>query len=375
ESRQAAALARASLATLTEAAGQQATTALATSTREAGMSEPAHEEEFLATLTQAGVLAAQVARAAAGGGSRGTSPAMSAEIARLRKAGYTEATPYDDLLRDLLGEQRWAKYTRDEARIAAAAVITDAGRAGIYNMEWLLTRAVIRRPWEDDPASPARSVAEILHYRVKTEAAGRHPSIMRQPPTPGQSNADSARTDRGDSPAPPPPPGQHQAQEARPPVPGPRPAQQAGQPKEPMPVTPYDATLRRLLGEDRWRQYADDPRRRDVAALLAKAAAQGRDMDELLTTAVTSRQFEEDPRSSARRVAGVLHYRIEKALAAEPAPQPRPDVPADVSAALSNATAPPGTGPKEPAQATDVAHEARPAFRASSRPPEGRDSR
>lgn len=180
-----------------------------------------------------------------------------AEVGSLSEAGYTERTPYDDLLRRLLGEQRWALYASDKARIAAAAAITDADRAGIYDMDKLLTRAVTRRPWEDDRASPARSIARLLRYRVRSEAAGKHPGILRQPPAPAPSRAVISRTDRGDSPAPPPDPV----------------APEPPRPPEPMPMIPYDGTLRRLLGEDRWRQYKAADLPADVADLVSNASA------------------------------------------------------------------------------------------------------
>jgi hypothetical protein len=363
EARQASALVHASLAALTEAAGQQAATTLTTSTRGTGMNEPAHEDELLQTITQAGTLAAQLARAVVGGTGSGTSAAMNAKIAELRAKGYTGQTPYDDLIRDLFGEQRWARYETDKARIAAAAAITDADRVGIYDMKKLLTRAVNRRPWEDDPHSPARSVAEILHYRVTTEATEKHPDVLKQPrqPTPTKSKAYPSRTDNGDSPSP---------------TPAPEPARQQPewQSPEPEPITPWDNKLRRLLGEDRWHQYAADPRRRDVASLIVGAYIEGHDVDKLLTKVVTMREFEKDPRSPARRVAAVLHYRIEGALADEPAATQPTEMPEGVAAAVSKAKAPPGTGPKAPAR-TDEAHQPRPVFRTSSRPPEGRDGR
>ena len=134
-------------------------------------------------------------------------------------------------------------------------------------------------------------------------------------------------------------------------------------------MTPYDGKLRSLLGEDRWQQYAGDPRRRDVAALLTDAAADGRDVNKLLTAAVTMRLFEEDPQSPARRVAGVLHYRIQRALAA-----PRDGLPAEVAGTLSHAMAPAGSGPKN-TDRTGPAGQMPPPARMNGRPPDGRDSR
>lgn len=360
EARQASVLVNASVAALAQAADQQAVTTLTSTTRGASMSEPTHEEEALRLLTQAGVLAAQVARGRAGG-----STGMAAEITRLRRAGYTEKTPYDDLLRDLLGEQRWAWYAQDKARIAAAAAITDADRAGIYDMEKLLTRAVKRRPWEDDPTNPARSVAEILHYRVKTEVARSDPSVLKQPPIPAQSRSrtDSSRTDRAGSPA------RLPAQDAAKPL-------RADEPPEPMPVTPYDARLRQLLGEERWHWYAGDQRRRTVAKLIQQATAEGRDVNALLTKAVTMRGFEKDPTSPTRRPAAVLSYRIEQLLAQPPEDAEPADLPSGVAGAVSNAAAPVGTGPKTVQQPRPgTAQDAPPPFRRNGRPPDGRDGR
>jgi hypothetical protein len=138
EARRASVLVRASIAALTSAAIQQAAVTLTTSTRGTRMNEPSHEEDFLRILTQAAVLTARVARIRLSG------PGMAADAAGLRKAGYSEATPYDDLLRDLLGEQRWAAYAADPARIAAAAALTDAGRAG-YDMPALLGKVIGQR--------------------------------------------------------------------------------------------------------------------------------------------------------------------------------------------------------------------------------------
>jgi hypothetical protein len=382
DTQEARTLVHASLATLTEAADKQAAATLTTSTRGTGMSEPTHEDELLQTFTQAGVLAAQLARARVGGGNSGTSAAMDAEIARLRKAGYSEHTPYDDLLRELLGEKRWTWYAQDKARIAAAAAVTDADQAGIYDMKKLLTRAVTRRAWEDDSISPATSIAQILHYRVTTEASRRHPSVMMQSRVAAQSKPDFSRTPSGNS-----SPRPSSAPDGKRPAPG----QRAGQPPEPMPVTPFDDKLRELLEDKRWEQYAEDPRRRDVAKLLTKAADTGRDMDKLLTEAVTMRDWEDDQRSPSRRVAGVLHYRLTGLLNAEtkgdgpkdaqphdaettPPPAETSSLPADVAGLLSNSTAPAGGGPKNPSR-TDPASQTTPPTRTYGRPSDGRNGR
>lgn len=402
ESQQASALVHASLATLAEAAGKQAAATLTTSTRGTGMSEPTHEEEFLRVLTQAGVMTAQVARAMVGDrGNRGTSAATAAEIQKLRKAGYTETTRYDNLLHDLLGEQRWAKYTADEARIAAAAVITDADRAGIYDMKKLLPRAVNRRAWEDDPHSPAKSIAEILHYRVKSEVEGRHPSVMSAPSVaaPQRSKADFSRTPGGNSP------------EQRSATPEAKPTtamdaeierlRKAGYTE----ATPHDDLLRDLLGEERWIKYAGEKGRLIAAATITDADRAGiYDLEKLLAKVVTQRRWEDDSRSPARSVAQILNYRVTGEVSAkdpsvmnqptvsaeqsaqredqskEPTPTgpaaPRDDLPAAVAGALSNATAPTRSSPKNTDRTGPAARDQMPrSVRANTRPSDGRDSR
>jgi hypothetical protein len=82
-----------------------------------------------------------------------------------------------------------------------------------------------------------------------------------------------------------------------------------------MPRTPWDARLRDLLGEHRWNEYAVDERRRDVAAQLARADADGHDIDALITAAVNCREWEDDPKSPSRRVGSVLLYRVKGAIA------------------------------------------------------------
>jgi hypothetical protein len=82
-----------------------------------------------------------------------------------------------------------------------------------------------------------------------------------------------------------------------------------------MPETPWDRHLRELLGEHRWDEYATDERRRDVAAQLAGAAADGHDIGALVTAAVNCREWEDDPKSPSRRVGSVLLYRVRGAIA------------------------------------------------------------
>jgi hypothetical protein len=112
-----------------------------------------------------------------------------------------------------------------------------------------------------------------------------------------------------------------------------------------MPQTPWDGHLKDLLGSRRWEQYAADPRRRDVAAQLSAAAADGHDVGALLTRAVNSRAWEDDPRSPSRRVGGVLHHRIEAAIASgefKPAANGS-GLPPSVAQAVANAAAPAGS--------------------------------
>jgi hypothetical protein len=431
ETQRASVLVRASLATLTEAAGKQAAATL--TTRGTGMSEPTHEDEFLKVLTQAGVLTAQVARAWAGGRSGGrdggTSAATDAEIARLRKAGYSEHTPYDDLLRELLGEKRWAWYAQDKARIAAAAAVTDTDRSGIYDMKQLLTRAVSRRAWEDDSVSPAASIAQILHYRVTTETEAKHPSVMRGTRGVPQSQSDSRRTPRGDSAEQHPAPAGRETEQAEGQRPSPRKApsaldleiarlREAGYTEH----TPYDDVIRKLFGEERWSRYAEDKSRIIAAAAITDAGRAGiYDMEKLLTKGVESRAWEDDP-SPARSAAQILRYRVESEVAGkdesvlkkqtggqdmtagrrpaadsdgtprdgtsaqQPAAGERPaqpdqarrpsGLPAAVADALSNAVAPAGSGPRNEGK-TGPAGQEQPlrSVRTNGRTSDGRDGR
>jgi hypothetical protein len=238
------------------------------------MTEFTHEEEFLSHLTAGGVMAARLLRTAMGQAPGGDAP----DVKALRAAGYREQTPYDEHLRRALGEQRWAKYVADPARVVCAALITDGAAAG-HDMPALLAKAADIRAWEDDARSPARSIARVLAHRIKREL-DRQPSIK-------STNA-GIRTNSG---AP-----------ARPvPV--------------PMPSTPWDDQLRDRLGDHRWQQYAGDERRRDIAALLTRAHAAGHDVPALITQAVSAREWEDDPTSPSRRVGGVLHYRLKAAIA------------------------------------------------------------
>ena len=143
----------------------------------------------------------------------------------------------------------------------------------------------------------------------------------------------------------------------------------------PVPLTQSEGKLRTLLGEHRWQQYAGDPRRRDVAELIAGAHRAGRDVDALLTTAVTSRPFEDDPLSPARSVADVLHYRLQRELSrGEPDGPATPQLPGQVADVLAHGTAPAGTGPHDPRtdpaaqQSPPAALDGRTAFRRKRQP-------
>jgi hypothetical protein len=327
EAQRASVLVQASIATLTDAASKQATITLTTSTGGTPMSEPTHEEDFLRHLTQAGVLAARVARI------RFSGPDKAAGIAGLRAAGYSEQTRHDDLLRQLLGDQRWAAYAADPARIVAAAAITDGDRAG-YDMPALLTRVVQQRRWETDDRSPSQSVARVLYYRVTRELAR----------TSGRPSARQAPTRTAASQAPP-----------------------------PTPLQQHEDTLRELLGEHRWQQYTTDPRRHDVAELITRAH---RDVDALLTTAVTSRPFENDPVSPARNIADVLHYRLQHELSRPEPNESRatPRLPGQIADVLAHGNAPAGTRPQN-SRTDPAARQSPPSARMAARSSDERGNR
>ena len=326
EARQASVLVHANLDALTQAAGRQASAALTiagTHRREEIMTEPTYEDEFLNHLTAAGTLTARLITTAAGQQS-GEAP----DVRALKATGYRQQTPFDEHLRHELGEQRWAKYASDPARIVCAALITDGAAAG-RDMYTLLTKAADVRAWEDDTHSPARSIARVLAYRIKRELdkpAPRH--------TPGLANQ-GIRTNGGSSASPVP---------------------------VPMPSTPWDDHLRDQLGDHRWQEYADDGCRRDVATMLTSAHAHGYDVPALITEAVTCREWEDDPTSPSRRVGSVLHYRVKSIMDSGRSPQRGRDgtLPPEVGALVAGATAPAGT--------RSAAHRADPV---STRPPSG----
>jgi hypothetical protein len=337
EAQRASVLIQASVSALTGAASTQATATLTTSTRGTPMSEPTHEEDFLRHLTQAGVVAARVARI------RSSGPGLAADIAGLRAAGYSEQTRHDDLLRQLLGDQRWAAYAADPARIVAAAAITDGDRAG-YDMPSLLTRVVRQRRWETDARSPSQSVARVLYYRVTREMASTLPEAAKA------SSRHQATTRTGKI--------------------------AVGQGSPAVLLPQHAGKLRELLGEHRWQQYAADPRQDDVAELITRAHRDGRDVDALLMTAVTSRPFEDDPVSPARNIADVLHYRLQRELS-HPEPnesRATPQLPGQIADVLAHGNAPAGARPPSP-RTDPAAPQSPPSTRTAGRSSEERSSR
>jgi hypothetical protein len=129
------------------------------------MPELTPEEEFLAHLTSAGVLGIRLLRLALG---LPDTEGESAGVKALKAAGYQEQTLFDEHLRHELGEDRWARYVADKARVLCAALITDGDKAG-HEMTALLSKIATQRAWEDDARSPARSIARVLAFRIRNE--------------------------------------------------------------------------------------------------------------------------------------------------------------------------------------------------------------
>jgi len=76
----------------------------------------------------------------------------------------------------------------------------------------------------------------------------------------------------------------------------------------------YEATLRSLVPDDIWQQYAQDPERETLTRLLRAAELAGHDADTVLRQAITIRDF-----GGARSIAAVLHGRVESLIGiAEP---------------------------------------------------------
>ncbi len=314
DAQQASVLVHTSLDALARAAAQQASSVLyaTTSTNHRGstMSEPTYEEEFLSHMTAAGVLTARLAQAITGLPRPGGT-----SVEALKAAGFTEQTPFDDHLRAELGEQRWANYIADPARVECAAMITIGARTG-YDIPALLSKVTKQRAWEDDAHSPAKSIARVLAYRL-----GRELDKPASSPSAPHQKRDFYHNGTGTSPKTAPPP----------PV-----------PSAPAPVTPWDPQLHKLLGDRRWQQYATDKRRQDVAALLTRAAANGHNVDALLTAAVTRREWEDDPVSPSRQVGGVLRHRVEAAIASGEftSTSQTTRLPSEVAQVVAQATAP-----------------------------------
>jgi len=187
----------------------------------ASMAGTAPALQLLTHLHQGAVIGARLARAIIG---PANGSALAEQAAALRAAGYTETTPYDDHLRRLFGEQRWAAYAADPARIVAAAAITDAANAG-HDVPALLAKVVHQRAWEDDQISRARSLAGVLAYRIETERSRRA-----EPPVRGRQEP-SLTVTKGSHPS-------------RPSAPA-RPAAPAAR-------TPFDDRLRTLAGLFAW---------------------------------------------------------------------------------------------------------------------------
>jgi hypothetical protein len=310
---EASTLVRATAEDLSHQADQQARDAL-----ENIMTDPSHEEELLDHLTRAAALGANLVRTALKPAGQ---DALAKKAEALRKAGYTETTPYDGTLRGLFGEHRWAMYASDPVRILAAAAITDAANAG-HDIPAMLTRVVNKRAWENDDTSAARSIAAVLAYRIEKDAAAQARRRTLAPvPAARVPSADITTHPRSTG---------------------------------PQAATAFDAHLENLLGEHQWRQYAEDPRRADIAEMITQAAAEGRDVPALLSEAVASRELD-----GVRRVAGVLHYRLQKAMKLPPETEDR--------LARAHATAPAGEhkNTTRPAQVRPTS--------AAQRPNDGRD--
>jgi hypothetical protein len=150
----------------------------------------------------------------------------------------------------------------------------------------------------------------------------------------------------------------------------------AGQGPPPVLLPQHAGKLRALLGEHRWQQYTADPRQHDVAELITRAHHEGRDVDALLTTAVTSRPFEDDPVSPARNIADVLRYRLQRELShSEPGgSRAAPRLPGQVADVLAHGNAP--AGARLPNPRTDpAAPQSPPSARTAGRSSDERSSR
>lgn len=115
-------------------------------------------------------------------------------------AGTQARTPYDDRLRELLGDERWQKYARDPGRADVAGLIFQAEQQG-RDVNAMLARVVSERAFEDDPRSPARRIAPILRHRIQAALASSESS---QPETAAGSETITASHEPGSGPALPP---------------------------------------------------------------------------------------------------------------------------------------------------------------------------
>ena len=70
--------------------------------------------ELLEHLARAGAVGANLARTALQPADKDS---LTKKAEALRRAGYTETTPYDNQLRRLFGEYRWAMYASEPVRI------------------------------------------------------------------------------------------------------------------------------------------------------------------------------------------------------------------------------------------------------------------
>jgi hypothetical protein len=84
------------------------------------------------------------------------------------------STPWDDHLRNQLGDHRWQLYAGDGRRGDIASLLNKAHAAG-HDVPALINRAITVREWEDDPRSPSRQVGGVLHYRLKAAIASSMP--------------------------------------------------------------------------------------------------------------------------------------------------------------------------------------------------------
>ena len=110
---------------------------------------------------------------------------LGTDVKALKAAGYREQTPYDDHLRQVLGEQRWAKHAADPARVVCAALITDGAAAGrAQNQPEVRDRPLCRaddgvRQEQGRPAHQGRDYrqtpASLVRSSRRQQGRHRHP--------------------------------------------------------------------------------------------------------------------------------------------------------------------------------------------------------